>query len=96
MQTHYLPKTERLNIRLTSQQKEVIAQAAELQQTNLSDFILRQAYDSASTLVASQVHFALPPEKWKAFCEALDAPPEFKPQLKKLMTEQSIFERNES
>jgi predicted DNA-binding antitoxin AbrB/MazE fold protein len=43
---------------------------------------------------AMAVHFVLPPERWQAFCEALDAPPKVLPQLKKLLTEASIFDGN--
>jgi predicted DNA-binding antitoxin AbrB/MazE fold protein len=39
-----------------------------------------------------QVHFALPPERWRAFCEALDAPPRDIPALRKLLTEEGLFD----
>ena len=45
--------------------------------------------DSAS---ADQAHFALPPDRWQAFCEALDAPPRDIPALRKLLTEGSVFD----
>lgn len=34
---------------------------------------------------AEQVHFALTPECWEAFCAALDAPPKEIPALRKLL-----------
>jgi predicted DNA-binding antitoxin AbrB/MazE fold protein len=43
---------------------------------------------------ADQVQFALPPERWQAFCEALDAPPKDLPALRKLLTEASPFDGN--
>jgi predicted DNA-binding antitoxin AbrB/MazE fold protein len=43
---------------------------------------------------AEQVHFALPPDRWQAFCAALDAPPRDIPALKKLLTEASLFDGN--
>ena len=39
-----------------------------------------------------QVHFALPPDRWRAFCEALDAPPRDIPALRKLLTEEGLFD----
>jgi predicted DNA-binding antitoxin AbrB/MazE fold protein len=39
-----------------------------------------------------QVHFTLPPDRWRAFCEALDAPPRDIPALRKLLTEESLFD----
>lgn len=41
-----------------------------------------------------QVHFALGPDLWQAFCDALDAPPKVLPRLKKLLTEASRFDGN--
>jgi predicted DNA-binding antitoxin AbrB/MazE fold protein len=37
-------------------------------------------------------HFALPPERWQAFCNALDAPPRDIPALRKLLTGASRFD----
>ncbi|HTU92225.1 MAG TPA: antitoxin AF2212-like protein [Gemmataceae bacterium] len=45
--------------------------------------------DSAS---ADQAHFTLPPDRWQAFCEALDAPPKDIPALRKLLTEGNLFD----
>lgn len=39
-----------------------------------------------------QMHFVLPPDRWQAFCEALDAPPRDIPALRKLLTEESLFD----
>jgi len=39
---------------------------------------------------AYQAHFALPPDRWQAFCEALDAPPKDIPALRELLTEGSL------
>jgi uncharacterized protein (DUF1778 family) len=36
---------------------------------------------------ADMVHFVLPPERWQAFCDALDAPPREIPALRKLLGE---------
>ena len=42
--------------------------------------------------MADQAHFTLSPERWDAFCEALDAPPRDIPALRKLLTEASVFD----
>jgi predicted DNA-binding antitoxin AbrB/MazE fold protein len=49
---------------------------------------------SVSSDIADQVHFALPPERWQAFCEALDAAPKDIPALRKLLAETSLFDGN--
>jgi predicted DNA-binding antitoxin AbrB/MazE fold protein len=36
--------------------------------------------------------FALSPERWDAFCSALDAPAKVVPALRKLLTEPSVFD----
>jgi len=46
--------------------------------------------------VAEQVLFVLPPERWQAFCDALDAPPRVIPALRKLLTEASILDGNDA
>jgi predicted DNA-binding antitoxin AbrB/MazE fold protein len=43
---------------------------------------------------AIQTHFALPSDRWEAFCEALDSPPKYLPGLRKLLTEPSLFDGN--
>ena len=44
--------------------------------------------------VTDQVLFVLPPDRWQAFCEALDAPPREIPALRKLLKEASILDGN--
>jgi predicted DNA-binding antitoxin AbrB/MazE fold protein len=39
-----------------------------------------------------QVHFVLPPDRWQAFCEALDAPPRDIPALRKLLADKGLFD----
>jgi predicted DNA-binding antitoxin AbrB/MazE fold protein len=43
---------------------------------------------------AKQVLFVLPPDRWQAFCNALDAPPREIPALRKLLTEASVLDGN--
>ncbi|BDC47968.1 hypothetical protein F183_A02840 [Bryobacterales bacterium F-183] len=73
-------------------QKDVIARAAELKQTTVTNFMVEQAFQAAQQILADQTHFYLSPEKWEEFCAALDAPPKKKPRLKKLLTQPSVFD----
>jgi uncharacterized protein (DUF1778 family) len=90
------PKTPRkatkVQLRLRPVEKAVIARAAELRQTSLSKFMLENAYQAAQQVLADQVHFSLPAERWKVFCQALDAPPHTIPALRQLFTEPSVFD----
>lgn len=85
-------KLARLNLRATQHQKEIIAKAAELKQTTMSDFIMEKAYQAASEILAEQTHFTLSSDKWEEFCAALDAPPRQIPALRKLLTQPSILD----
>jgi uncharacterized protein (DUF1778 family) len=86
------PKATKIQLRLRPAEKGVIARAAELRRTTLSQFMLENAYQAAQQVLAEQAHFVLPPERWKAFCEALDAPPRDIPALRQLLTEKSVLD----
>ena len=45
---------------------------------------------------AKQVLFVLPPDRWQAFCDALDAPPREIPALRKLLTEASVLDGSDA
>lgn len=88
-------KETKVQLRMRPLQKDVIARAAELKQTTLTDFMLQHAFDAAQQILADQTHFYLSPQKWDEFTAALDAPPKKKPKLKKLLTEPGVFDESE-
>jgi uncharacterized protein (DUF1778 family) len=85
-------KATKIQLRLRPAQKALIARAAELRQTTLSNFMLEHACQAAQEVLAEQVDVVMPPHEWKAFCKALDAPPRAIPALRKLLTEASVFD----
>lgn len=85
-------KATTVQLRLRPAQKAVLARAAQLRRTSLSNFMLEHAYEAAQQVLAEQVDILLPPADWEAFCKALDAPPRPIPALKKLLTEASVFD----
>ena len=85
-------KATKVQLRLRPDQKAVLARAAQLRQTSLSQFMLEHAYEAAQQVLAEQVDLVLPPAEWQAFCKALDAPPRPIPALQKLLTEPSVFD----
>src|SRR4051794_652073 len=85
-------KATKVQLRLRPVEKAVIARAAELRRTTLSQFMLENAYQAAQQVLADQVQFVLPAERWKAFCQALDAPPRDIPALRRLLTEKGVFD----
>ena len=85
-------KESKVQLRLRPAQKDAIQRAARLKQTTLSGFMVQHALSAAEQVLADQAHFTLSPERWDAFCAALDAPPKDIPALRRLLTEPSIFD----
>src|SRR5438270_14025235 len=83
-------KATKVQLRLRPAQKAVIARAAQLRRTSLSNFMLEHAYEAAQQVLAQQVDIVLAPAEWDAFCKALDAPPRPIPALKKLLRKASV------
>jgi uncharacterized protein (DUF1778 family) len=87
-------KVSRFSIRASATQKRVIAEAARIKDTTISDFVLEQSLTAAQQVIADQAHFKLPKKHWKEFCDALDAPPKTIPTLRKLLTKPGLFDAN--
>lgn len=87
-------KASRFSIRASATQKKVIAEAARIKDTTISDFVLEQSLTAAQQVIADQVQFRLPKKQWKEFCEALDAPPKTIPALRKLLTRPGLLDVN--
>ncbi len=51
MSTHHQPKEARLNIRISGHQKDIITQAAQLQHTSISDFVIEQTKEGFRSFV---------------------------------------------
>jgi len=87
-------KASRFSIRASATQKRVIAEAARIKDTTISDFVLEQSLTAAQQIIADQVQFRLPKKQWEKFCEALDAPPKTMPALRRLLTKPGLFDAN--
>jgi uncharacterized protein (DUF1778 family) len=90
--TVHLRGTVRIDVRASVQQKELIQRAAKKRCESVTDFVVSAACREAEQTLANKNRFGLPPDKWKAFLEALDRPPRIKPELQKLFSEPSIRE----
>jgi uncharacterized protein (DUF1778 family) len=86
-------KGERIALRASQEQRELIGRASAVLSTSVSDFVLRASIASAEEVLASRREFQLPPDRWNAFVEMLDRPPVERPRLRRLLTEPSILER---
>lgn len=95
MRNESVLRDTKVQLRMRPLQKDVIARAAELKQTTMTHFMVEQAFQAAQQILADQTHFYLTPEQWDQFCAALDAPPNRKPRLQKLLTEPGVFDESE-
>lgn len=89
-----LRKTERFNLRASEQEKLVIEQAAQIQRTTASDFMLAAAYTKALEVIESVQHIQLNQGAWERFCAALDRSAKDLPRLKELMSAPSVFDQD--
>lgn len=85
-------RTEKLDLRLTVQAKRALQSAAAASHKTLSDFVLESALARADNVLAERQVFRLDEKRWQAFLVALDAPPQERPRLKRLLNEPSILD----
>jgi uncharacterized protein (DUF1778 family) len=85
-------RKERLSIRTTIEDKELITRAAEKENKNLSDFVLENALSAAEAIVHDDADFSLDEKRWQKFISVLDTPPRSIPALRQLLTEPSVFD----
>ena len=83
----------KLDLRLTPEAKKKLQTAAETAGRTVSEFVLESALVRADETLADRTRFGLDADRWKAFMEALDAPPRDLPRLSRLLQEPSVFER---
>jgi uncharacterized protein (DUF1778 family) len=83
----------RLSVRIQPAQKALIARAARLRHTTLTEFILENALNAASQVVGDERHFEMTPEQFRHFCRALDAPPARNLKaMQRLLNEPSVLD----
>ncbi len=86
-------KTERLNVRLTPAQDEVLRRAAEAQGESMSEYVLRHAIEAAEMDLADRRVFVVDDDAWNELQALLSRPAVHKPLLAKLLTTASVLER---
>jgi uncharacterized protein (DUF1778 family) len=76
-------KVERLNIRVTADEKAMVEQAAALSHTSTSGFMLQAALRSAEAALAEETIVYLPEAEWDRFLARLEEPARELPGLKR-------------
>lgn len=85
-------KDSAITLRISTQQKNILSQAAKLRHTTLTNFVIEEAFHAAQDTLADQVKFTLGDEQWQLFIEALDRPARDIPELRKLLTTPSLLD----
>jgi len=88
-------RTEKLDLRLSSEAKRTLQLAAEAEQQTVTEFVLESALLRAEDRLPDRRHFYLDAKAWAEFQRALDAPPREHPRLERLLKEPSIFDRSD-
>jgi len=85
-------KTSRIAVRLTAEQDALIRHAAEIEDTNITEFTVEAAVSRARDVLADQRLFLLDDAAWAELLAVLDRPIVHKPRLERLFAAESIFE----
>jgi uncharacterized protein (DUF1778 family) len=85
-------RSEKLDLRLTARDKRILQEAATAERRSVTEFVLHSALTRAEDVLADQRLIGLNAQQWKAFIEALDAPPQRHARLEKLLKEPSVFD----
>lgn len=92
-----MPKTtetrsERIDVRTTPSMKRLLQEAALTANKSVSEFLLESALTAAAEALADRRLFVLDKDQWNAFVAALDAPPQPRPRLERLLREPGVFD----
>jgi len=85
-------KAEQLNIRASAAQKAKLAEAAKLQNMNVSQFVLNKSLDAAEEVIADQRLIRVSKSEYEWLVAKLDEPPRDIPELRELFSRPSVFE----
>lgn len=86
-------KAEMLNIRASATQKAMLAEAARLQNMNVSQFVLSKSLDAAESVIAEQRIVRVSSEEYDWIMAKLEEPPRDLPELRELFSKPSVFEQ---
>ncbi len=82
-----MARVERLDVRLTAEDDQVIRRAASAAGMSVSAFVVTHARAAAEDVLAGRLHFFLDEEAWDELQRRLSQPPRQRPGLAKLLAE---------
>ena len=84
-------KSQRLNVRVTERQEQLIRRAAEATDRTVTDFMLESASVEAERILADRRWFVASDAQWDEFNRLLDSPLSSTNNLARLMQRESPF-----
>lgn len=85
-------RSERVDVRMTPDAKQMLQRAASATNKTLTEFLLDQALRAARDTLADRRVFMLDDQQWADFNAALDAPPADNPRLRALLARKPAWE----
>jgi uncharacterized protein (DUF1778 family) len=85
-------KSQRLGLRTSEAQRELLVAASQAEGTTVSDFVLRHATRAAEDVLADRRVFMVSGEVWDRFAAALDRPAADVPGLEELMNTPTVLD----
>ena len=85
-------KNDRLELRISQEQRRILDQAAAASGMSVSAFVLSHATDAARDLLADRTSFVLPVERWNTFVRMLDGDPRPMPGLAAFLARRSVLD----
>lgn len=87
-------RSKRMNMRLTPEAFDTIKHAAEVQQQDLTSFVLGAALERARSVLAEDLLLRLTPHEVQQLEHALDREPQVIPQLQAMIKRFGLEEQN--
>jgi uncharacterized protein (DUF1778 family) len=86
-------RSQKLDLRLSSDAKKTIQLAAAATRRSVSDFVVESALARAAETLPDRTRFSLQSEQWRRFQALLDAEPRSNPRLAQLLRTPGFFDR---
>lgn len=87
-------KSERIALRVSESQRELLYEASRASASTLSDFVLGAATRAAADVLADRQTFVLPIDRWVTFVEILDRPARSLPGLAAFLARDSVIDHD--
>lgn len=84
-------KSDRLDLRLTQQQKQEIERAAAISGRSVTDFSVSTLVKEAADVIAHERELSVTEQAWEAFNEAIQQPARTVDGFARLLTRPSVF-----